>query len=80
MPPAARPRRDRSDRPANVGVIGAAVFREKAREVLRPPAEPVLHSDADHEARPGRLRESESSMRAAPPAPESTNCTVATFS
>ena len=61
-------------------MICAAVFREQAREVVRPPSVPVLGGDADHEARPDRLRESESSMRVAPPAPERTNCTVATFS
>lgn len=61
----------RTDRPDNVGVIGAAVFREKMREVVRLPSAPVLRGEPDHEARPGRLRESGSSMRAVPPAPES---------
>ena len=60
----------RTDRPDNVGVIGAAVFREREREFVRPysaPA-PVLRGDADQASMAGRLRESESSMRAAPPA------------
>ena len=64
----------RTDRPDHVGVIGAAVFREKPREVLVRP--PVLRGDIDEASRPGRdLRESESSLRgassAAAPAPES---------
>jgi len=59
----------RTDRPDNVGVIGAAVFREKQREVVRPQQPPVLRGEVDPESRPGRnVRESESSMRAAPPA------------
>ena len=67
----------RTDRPDNVGVIGAAVFSEKPREVYRRPAQPpVLRGEIDQESQPGRsMRESESSMRAAPsaaaPAPES---------
>ncbi|MEP7101011.1 MAG: hypothetical protein ABI781_10900 [Burkholderiales bacterium] len=66
----------RTDRPDNVGVIGAAVFIEKQRELVRRPAPPpVLRGELDQESRPDRsLRESESSMRAAPsaaPAPES---------
>lgn len=72
----------RTDRPDNVGVIGAAVFREKAREFVRPPSAPVLRGEADDESRPGRMRESESSMRAAPsaaaaPAPESKSANAA---
>lgn len=59
----------RTDRPDNVGVIGAAVFREKPREMFRPPQQPpVLRGEIDQESRPGRMRESESSLRAAPPA------------
>ena len=59
----------RTDRPDNVGVIGAAVFRERERQVFHPPYppairrdEPAMSSDA------GRAREGESSMRAAPAA------------
>lgn len=65
----------RTDRPDNVGVIGAAVFRERPRQVIHAPQQPpVLRGEVDQESQPGRLRESASSMRAAPsaaPAPES---------
>jgi hypothetical protein len=65
----------RTDRPDNVGVIGAAVFREKEREFVRPPSAPVLRGEADQGSSAGRLRESDSAARAAPsaaaPAPES---------
>ena len=66
----------RTDRPDNVGVIGAAVFREKQREVVRAPQQPppVLRGDVNQDSQPGRMPETESSMRAAPsaaPAPES---------
>ncbi|MES2099840.1 MAG: hypothetical protein V4569_08480 [Pseudomonadota bacterium] len=65
----------RTDRPDNVGVIGAAVFRERPREVVRAPQQPpVLRGEVDQESRPGRPRESAASTRAAPsaaPAPES---------
>ncbi len=57
----------RTDRPDHVGVIGAAVFREKPRDVVRAPAQPpMLRGERDRESQPGRLRESESSTRAAP--------------
>ena len=72
----------RTDRPDNVGVIGVAVFTEKPREVVRRPTQPpVLRGDVDQESRPGRsMRESESSMRAAPSAaaaPESKSAGMA---
>lgn len=55
----------RTDRPDNVGVIGAAVFRER---VVQP--QPYRRSDIDAAGATGRLREAESSPRAAAaPAP-----------
>lgn len=55
----------RTDRPDNVGVIGAAVFRER---VVRP--QPYSRNDIDAaDSAAGRLREAESSPRAAAPAP-----------
>ncbi len=58
----------RTDRPDNVGVVGAAVFRETVREVYRAPAQsPALRGDIDHASQPGRVREPEPSPRLAPP-------------
>ena len=63
----------RTDRPDNVGVIGAAVFRERVREVAAPPyrapTEPRLQGRADDSQAGGAFeRDSESAARAAPSA------------
>ena len=69
--------------PFAVGALAAVEIVDRSRHV---PLVTFHHrGNAGVAGRPGdrdavRLRESESSMRAAPPAPESTNCTVATFS
>ena len=54
----------RTGRPDNVGVIGAAVFRERVAEVAAPAARLDLQ-----QAEPPRQRDAEASARAASPAP-----------
>ncbi|MES3012710.1 MAG: hypothetical protein V4750_03145 [Pseudomonadota bacterium] len=56
----------RTDRPDNVGVIGAAVFREKEPEVVR---RPYWRSNADVGSDARARRESESASPSAAPAP-----------